>query len=54
MNGEQASVEKRFRATRRGGTIDCQVSASNLNSADGHNAGVILLMDEQETPSPAV
>ncbi len=55
MNGEQVIVEKTVPAlTRRGRTIECQVSASNLNSADGHNAGVILLMDEQETPSPAV
>ncbi len=51
MNGEQSIVEKSVRAlTRRGKTIDCVVSVSNLNSADGHNAGVIMLMDEEGPP----
>jgi two-component system CheB/CheR fusion protein len=51
MNGEQSIVEKSVRAlTRRGKTIDCVVSVSNLNSADGHNAGVIMLMDEERLP----
>src|SRR5262245_43429453 len=52
MNGEQAVIEKSVRAlTRRGKAIDCLVSVSNLNSADGHNAGVIMLMDEHGTPA---
>ena len=47
MNGEQAVIEKSVRAlTRRGKTIDCLVSVSNLSSAEGHHGGVIMLMDE--------
>ena len=47
MNGEQAVVETSVPAlTRRGKTIDCLVSVSNLKSAEGNNAGVIMLIDE--------
>jgi len=53
MSGEQTVIERPVRAlTRRGRTIDCLVSVANLNSAEGHNAGVILLMDEQGGSGP--
>jgi hypothetical protein len=51
MNGEQPVIERSVRAlTRRGKMMDCLVSVSNLNSADGHNAGVIMMMDEADLP----
>ncbi len=50
MNAEQPLTEKVIRAlSRRGRTIDCVVSISRLTSIQGENAGVILLMDEQES-----
>ncbi len=48
MSSEQPNIEKSVRAlTRRGKTIDCLISVSNLTSTQLQNAGVILLMDEQ-------
>ena len=54
MNGEQSVVEKTIRSlNRRGRTIDCLISVSNLTSIEGQSAGVILLMDEHANPGSA-
>ena len=52
MSGERA-VEMSVRAlTRRGRTIDCLVTVTNLAAPEEDNAGVVLVMDEQPIDKP--
>ena len=51
MNGEKAPQTRTIRSTtRRGKSIECQVSLTPLAAAEGPSAGVILLMDDPSQP----
>lgn len=48
MSGEQPMLVKTITSTtRRGKSIECQVSVSLLTALDGGTAGVILLMEDR-------
>ena len=51
MSGQQLTVVKTITSTtRKGKSIQCQVSVVPLAAIDQHTAGVILLMDEPTSP----
>lgn len=47
ITGQHGDLVKTIRSTtRRGKTIDCQVSVTPLKPSDGRSSGVILFMDD--------
>jgi hypothetical protein len=47
ITGQRGDLVKTIRSTtRRGKTIDCQVSVTPLKASDGKSSGVILFMDD--------